>query len=111
LVEHSLCKAGAKGSNPFISTLLFLFLRRISNGSRSEKNEEVILMLAIASPSGQLVSLLAKQAGRLESRARRRADNFFLGQRTEGLRWRPRHSETMKGAEAGDTLRGVGNKH
>lgn len=36
---------------------------------------------------------------------------FFLGQRTEGLRWRPRHSETMKGAEAGDTLRGAGNKH
>ena len=35
----------------------------------------------------------------------------FLGQRTEGLWWRPRHSETMKGAEAGDTLRGVGNKH
>jgi len=36
---------------------------------------------------------------------------IFLGQRNEGLRWRPRHSETMKGADTGDTLRGVGNKH
>ncbi len=35
----------------------------------------------------------------------------FLGQRNEGLRWRPRHSETMKGAEASDMLRGAGNKH
>ena len=35
----------------------------------------------------------------------------FLGQRKEGLWWRPRHLETMKGAEAGDTLRGAGNKH
>ena len=32
------------------------------------------------------------------------------GQRNEGLRWRPRHSETMKGADTGDTLRGAGNK-
>ena len=35
----------------------------------------------------------------------------YRGQRKEGLRWRPRHSETMKGADTGDTLRGVGNKH
>jgi len=27
-----------------------------------------------------------------------------------GLRWRPRHPETMKGADTGETLRGVGNK-
>jgi hypothetical protein len=33
------------------------------------------------------------------------------GQMNEGLRWRPRHPETMKGADTGDTLRGAGNKH
>jgi len=35
----------------------------------------------------------------------------FIGQRKEGLRWIPRHSETTKGADTGDTLRGAGNKH
>ena len=35
----------------------------------------------------------------------------ILGQRKDGLRWRPRHSETTKGADTGDTLRGAGNKH
>jgi hypothetical protein len=29
---------------------------------------------------------------------------------TEGERRRPRHPETMKGADTGETLRGAGNK-
>ena len=33
-----------------------------------------------------------------------------FGQIKEGWRWRPRHSETMKGADTGETLRGAGNK-
>ncbi len=32
------------------------------------------------------------------------------GQMTEGERRRPRHPETMKGADTGETLRGAGNK-
>ena len=28
----------------------------------------------------------------------------------EGIRRRPRHSETMKGADTGETLRGAGHK-
>ncbi len=29
---------------------------------------------------------------------------------TKGLRWIPRHSETMKGVATDETLRGAGNK-
>lgn len=36
---------------------------------------------------------------------------MVLGQINEGLRWRPRHPETKKGADTGETLRGAGNKH
>ena len=127
LVEHCLCKAGAKGSNPFISTLLFSCSVHAPFGARrtgaknkdlfsesfEKRTKEVINPFACFQKEAmQVIFFSCCEAAKQELwQDASKGQHFFLGQRTEGLWWRPRHSETMKGAEAGDTLRGAGNKH